>query len=334
MNKPPYELNNSIINLVAEITNKMGILEANLDKRKNLLLRKASKIRSVNSSCAIEANTLTTQEVEAIIDGKRVIAPPKDIIEIKNAYNAYSRIEEYEVFNIESFLHAHKLLMDNLTDDAGDFRAKDVAIYDGDVVVHVGARPQFVHQLMSDLFDWAGSSDLNSLIKACIVHYEIETIHPFSDGNGRIGRLWQSAILYDYNHLFELLPIETLVYENQQMYYDEIENSRNLDSSTPFIEFMLTMILKTIDSFQENNKISRIKDENLKGLSKTEIEILEKLINHFSEADSFTTEEASLVTGKSSANLRKYFRTLVNHKLLTAIGNNKGRKYKCTPKVF
>lgn len=249
MNKPPFEINDNIINIVAEINNKLGKLEVNLNKKKDLYLRKASKIKSVNSSCAIEANTLTEKEVEAIVNGKRIIAPPNEIIEVKNAYNAYMKIAEYAPYDVKSFLKAHKYLTESLIKESGKFRSGDVGVYDNGKVIHMGARPQFVYDLVKDLFSWASSSELNPLIKACIIHYEIETIHPFSDGNGRIGRLWQFVILYNYNKLFELIPIETLVYENQQKYYDAIEISRKNNSSTIFIEFMLEMIFKTINSF-------------------------------------------------------------------------------------
>jgi len=249
MAKPPFEINDNIINMVAEITNKLGKLEVSLDMKKDLHLSKASKIKSVNSSCAIEANTLTEEQVEGIINGKRIIAPPDEIIEVKNAYEAYLKIQEYKSYDIRSFLKAHKILTEHLIKDAGKFRTGDVGVYENKKVVHVGARPQFINDLMSDLFTWAKVSELNPLIKACVLHYEIETIHPFSDGNGRIGRLWQSVILYNYNKLFELIPIETLVYENQQRYYEAIETSRKNNSSTAFIEFMLEMVSKTIDSF-------------------------------------------------------------------------------------
>ena len=249
MNKPPFEINDNIINMVAEINNKLGKLEANLDKRKDLYLRKASKIKSVNSSCAIEANTLTEKEVEAIVNGKRIIAPPDEIVEVKNAYNAYTKIDEYKPYDIKSFLKAHKYLTENLIKEAGMFRSGSVAVYNEDKILHLGARAEYVYNLVDDLFKWGESSEVNPLIKSSVIHYEIETIHPFADGNGRIGRLWQSAILYNYNKLFELIPIETLIYENQQRYYEAIQSSRVVDSSTAFIEFMLEMISKTIDSF-------------------------------------------------------------------------------------
>jgi len=264
MSKPPFEINDNIINVVAEINNKLGKLEANIENKKDLHLRKASKIKSVNSSCAIEANTLSEKQVEGIINGKRIIAPPDEIIEVRNAYNAYMKISEYKPYDVKSFLKAHKYLMEHLIKDCGKFRSGDVAVYDNEKVIHVGARPQFVSNLITDLFDWASASKLNPLIKACVLHYEIETIHPFSDGNGRIGRLWQSVVLYYYNELFELIPIETLVYENQQRYYDCIEASRKNNSSTVFIEFMLEMISQTVDALSGTvTNLNRVKHEYL-----------------------------------------------------------------------
>lgn len=337
MNKPPFEINDSIINLIAEINNKLGKLKISLDNKKDLFLRKISKIKSVNSSSAIEANTLTEKEVVNIINGKRVIAEPEEIIEIKNAYNAYLKISEYNEYGVKSLLQAHKYIMDNLKTDAGKFRKGNVAVYEGSKVVQVGARPEFVNDLMNDLFMWANTSNLNPLIKACIIHYEIETIHPFSDGNGRIGRLWQSVILYNYNKLFELIPIETLVYENQQRYYDVIEFSRKENSSTQFIEFMLNMILKTIDSFEFNIiKVSnnKIKDNYLNLLNKTEITIINQIINKFNSNEFFTLKEVKEIINKNEANLRKYFRNLEKHCIIITEGKNKGRKYKINKEIM
>ena len=331
MSKPPFEITNKIINTALEINNKLGKLEGNIDRKKDLYLRKASKIKSVNSSCAIEANTLTSKEVEGIVNGKRIIAPPNEIIEVKNAYNAYNRIEEYKAYNVKSFLKAHKYLTENLEKQSGKFRSGDVAVYDKDKVIHVGARPEFVYDLVNDLFTWASTSDINPIIKACVLHYEIETIHPFSDGNGRIGRLWQSVILYNYNKLFELIPTETLVYEHQQEYYYSIEISRKQNSSTPFIEFMLDMIAKTIDEVFTNinsDTAIRIKSELLLNLSKGEKELLDIIVNSYHQDEYIDMDDIKEKSQKASSTIRNYFKKYIEQDIIIAEGKNKGRKYK------
>jgi Fic family protein len=329
MSKPPFKINDNIINMVAEITNKLGILEANFGKRKDLRLRKASKIKSVNSSCAIEANTLTEQQVAGIINGKRIIAPPDEIIEVKNAYNAYLRIQEYKSYEIKSFLKAHKTLTEHLLKDSGKFRTSDVAVYENKKVVHVGARPQFIYDHINNLFVWANASELHALIKACVLHYEIETIHPFSDGNGRIGRLWQSAILYNYNKLFELIPIETLVHKNKQRYYKSIELSRKHNSSTLFIEYMLEMISKAIDSFNgDKEELLGVGSEYMKLLTKNEKEILRIIIHDYNTDDFITMENLSEKISKANSSIRNYLKKFTDKKILIATGENRGRKYK------
>ncbi len=333
MNKLLFKITDSIINLVAEINNKLGYLEANIDNKKNLYLRKESKIKSVNSSCAIEANPLTESEVENIINGKKVIAPTTEIIEVQNAYEAYMKINTFRPYDIKSFLVAHKCLTSKLIKDSGEFRTGDVAVYENNVVVHIGARPEYIEKLVFELFNWGKNSEVNELIKACIIHYEIETIHPFSDGNGRVGRLWQSVILYNYNNLFEFIPTETLVYENQQDYYNAIENSRKINSSTPFIEYMLNMILKTIDSF--NDKVfNKIREEYVRDLTTTEKRLLDIIISNFSLDEFITTEKLIDKIDKAPSSIRLYLKKFTDKGILIASGENKGRKYRINKKIL
>jgi len=335
VNISPFKINNKIINMVSEIHSKLGKMEISLEYKKNLYLRKASKIISVSSSCAIEANTLSIEEVEAIVNGKRVIAPPNEILEVKNAYEAYMKIDEFKPYSVKSFLYAHELLMTNLEEDAGNFRKGDVAVYKNGIPIHIGARPEYVNNLITDLFTWASMSDTNPLILACIIHYEIETVHPFSDGNGRMGRLWQSVILYNYNKLFELIPIETLVYENQQEYYDAIQNSRNVDDSAVFTEYMLDMIIRTIDAFNGDIKLlDNVKDQYLNNLTKKEKEVLKIILSNFNLNDNITMEKLTDKINKSTPTIRIYLMKFTELEILTSSGENKGRKYKINDEIL
>ena len=334
MNTPPYELNNNILNLVAKITKKLGKLETVIDKKKDLYLRRISKIKSVNSSCAIEANTLSEEEVTTVINGKTVLAKQNEVTEVKNAYNAYNDIDKLNPYDVNSFLKAHKILTVDLIKESGKFRSGDVGVFEGNKVIHMGARPEFVPQLVEDLLKWAKASDLNPLVKSSIVHFEIEFIHPFGDGNGRIGRLWQSLILYNYNKLFEYLPIETLVYKNQQKYYEALEKSEKDASSTIFIEFMLNMILQTIEKFEVTTSIETVQEIYIVNLSKTEKEVLRTLVEYFKEKEYIDNETASNLLNKSEANVRKYFRKLASVNILIPLGATKGRKYKLNAEII
>jgi len=334
MNRPPYEITDRIINMLAEIVNKLGGLEATSNKKMDLYLRKASMVKTVNSSCAIEANTLTEQQVEGIINGKRIIAPPNEILEVKNAYDAYTGMDGYDPYETSSFLKAHGILMKHLADDAGKFRKTDVAVYDRGNVIHIGARPQFIHGLMDDLFKWGKASELNPIIKACVLHYEIETIHPFSDGNGRIGRLWQSVILCRYNPLFRSMPIETLVHANQQRYYESIERSRKENSSTPFIEFMLEMISGTIDTFGSVNRLHTVKNTYLQNLTKREKDMLRIIVGNYGAGAVITAGSLCELTDKSHPTVRGYLKKFTDENILSAHGDNKGRKYVLNKDIF
>lgn len=212
-------------------------------------MRKISKIRSVNSSYAIEANILTEYEVAALIQGNTVLAPRHEIIEIKNAFDVYDNISEFSPYDVEFLLQAHYRLTKDLIFESGRFRSNHVGVFEYERVIHMRARPDFVAGLVEELLTWGKESDVHPIMKSCIIHFELEVIYPFADGNGGIGRLWQSLILFLYNTLFEYLPIETAVYEFQAQYYQAISESITEGTSTKFIEFMLEMILKTIDKF-------------------------------------------------------------------------------------
>jgi len=195
---------------------------------------------------AIEGNPLSIDDVAAVIDGKLVAGKQADIKEVKNAYEAYDKIMMYNPYSVDDFLLAHKLITQELINEAGTFRNGDIAVYDGDKVVHIGARPQYVPGLVNELFKWAEDSELHPVIKSAVLHYEIETIHPFEDGNGRIGRLWQTLILAKWNSIFAWIPMESVLYEKRPQYYQAIEESRKTNDSGVFIEFTLSAIYEIL----------------------------------------------------------------------------------------
>lgn len=240
--KPPFAMTDEITNLVIEIGELTGTIAEKEKLSANLLLRRENRIKTIYSSLAIEQNTLSLEQVSDVIGGKRVLAPPQDIREAKNAYEAYETLTKLNPFLIEDLLLAHKLMMADLIKEAGCFRSKGVGVFAGDALIHAGTPAQYIPQLIRELFDWLKESPLHPLIKSCIFHYEFEFIHPFADGNGRTGRLWHTLILSRWKTFFMWLPIETLIHERQNEYYDALNTSNNNGESTAFVEFMLHII--------------------------------------------------------------------------------------------
>ena len=240
--QPPFHMTEEITNLIVEIGEYVGFITTYEAMRQNPVLRRASRIKSVYSSLAIEQNSLSLNQVTDVIEGKRVLGSPQDIKEVKNAYEAYERLSSLEPYNVKNLLLAHRILMDGLVKEAGVFRSGNVGVYAGNQLIHVGTPAKYVPQLMEQLMAWLKESKYHPLVKSCIFHYEFEFIHPFSDGNGRIGRLWQSLILQKWKDIFAWLPVETLVHEHQEEYYDVLRRSDKTGDSTEFAAFMLRMI--------------------------------------------------------------------------------------------
>ena len=259
--KPPYTINTTILRLITSISEKIGEVNANLMNRPSPQLRKQNKIRTIHSSLKIEGNTLTEEQVTALIENKRVIGPKKDVLEVINAIKVYDRLIEYNPFSLESFLLAHKLLMQNLIKNPGEYRDQSVGIFDGSKVAHIAPPFRNVPLLMSDLFEYLKNENELTLIKSCVFHYEMEFIHPFMDGNGRMGRLWQTVILlYEYP-VFEFLPFETLIDQTQKQYYNALAASDTKGNSTAFIEYMLRVIEKSLaELLNFNNRTLTEKD--------------------------------------------------------------------------
>lgn len=243
---PPFVVSAEAINMISEISALMERHKISADGDSSLRLRKANRIKTIHSSLAIEGNSLTEDEVKDIINGKRIVAPLRQIQEVRNAIKVYDIYSLLNPFSEKDLLKAHGIMMEGLTNDCGRYRAGGVGVFGEKGLVHLAPPAHRVAELMSNLFKWLRQSNDHLLIRSCVFHYEFEFIHPFSDGNGRCGRLWQSLILGRLNPLFEYLPVENMVYSNQHKYYDAIAASTNEGQSGPFIDFMLNEILKAL----------------------------------------------------------------------------------------
>lgn len=256
--KPPFEITNTMIHEIAEIAELVGKLTSTNQLSANPTLRRTNRIRTIHGSLAIEQNTLSLEQVTAVLNGKQVLAPPKDIAEVKNAYEIYERLEELDPYSVDDLLTAHGIMTRGLVDESGVFRSKPVSVVDQEGhVLHFGTLPQYVPNLVMELLDWVKNSDVHMLIRSCVFHYEFELIHPFANGNGRVGRLWHTLLLSKWNPAFAWLPVESIIHDRQQEYYEAINASNNAGESTVFIEFMLSAIKASLmDAINTSDEMS------------------------------------------------------------------------------
>ena len=316
MYKPPFTVSAKAINLIAKISSQLERYVIRMEQEDTLRLRRANRIKTIHSSLAIEGNTLSEGEVQAVLEGKKVVAPLKEIQEVKNAIKTYELYPKLNPFSIPDLLLAHGTMMAGLVDEAGMFRKGGVGVFDGDKPIHIAPPADRVRDLMSDLFGWLENADDHLLIRSCVFHYEFEFIHPFADGNGRIGRLWQSLILGRLNPIFEHLPVENMVYSNQQAYYHAINRSSDLGDSGPFIDFMLEEILNALVDHQGKSNAD-IADE--KGLNYQQQRVLGYL-----RADRHTT--AAKIAADLDMSARQIERMLADMKakgIIRRIGANR-----------
>ena len=265
--QPPFSITPRQLTLVAEICERIGLLGGR-GSSVSPQLRKMSRIRSIQASLAIENNSLGIAQVTAILEGKRVIGLPREIQEVKNAIDCYDGIAGFDPASETDFLAAHGLMMKALADDAGEFRTGGVGIYRGEQLVHMAPPANRVPHLITDLFHWLAETDLHPLIASAILHYEIEFIHPFSDGNGRMGRLWQSLSLSRWNGKLAFLPVESLIRDRQAEYYEALGAADRLAESTPFVDFMLAIILETLVENPTSDQASDQATDQVKSLIK------------------------------------------------------------------
>lgn len=253
---PPYEITEEMLELVSQIMEKLGSLN-NVNKLEKLpRLRRVSRIKSIHSSLAIENNTLSVEQVTDVIDGKKVVGPKEDILAVQNANLSYKELENINPYKIEDLLKVHGIMMKDLVSEAGKIRTGQVGVYNElGKVVHLAPPAEFVLEQLESLFDWLNTSSVNMLIKSSIFHYEFEFIHPFRDGNGRTGRLWQTALLASWKPIFAWIPIESIIKDNQEKYYKAITLSTSQGKSNIFIMFMLQVINGAIDDIINDTKL-------------------------------------------------------------------------------
>ncbi len=283
---PPYEITDEMLELVSQIMENLGKLSSVNQLEKLPRLRRVSRIKSIHSSLAIENNTLSVEQVTDIINGKRVLGPQKDILEVQNANLAYDKIEKINPYEIKDLLYVHGIMMNGLVEQSGQLRTRQVGVYNSKgEVVHLAPPAEFVPELINNLFNWTKTSNAHMLIKSSVFHYEFEFIHPFNDGNGRTGRLWQTALLASWKPIFAWIPIESIIKDNQEEYYKAITYSTSQGKSNVFILFMLDVINKAIkdiitDARNHYNHISNQITELMKVIEtypQSTIELMEKL---------------------------------------------------------
>ena len=315
MYTPPFTITDEILRLVSEISERVGALSVVLGTRMpSPMLRKENQIKTIHSSLAIEHNSLSLQQVTDVINGKHVLGAPNEIQEVKNALQAYQLMYDLDAFQEKDLLCAHGLMMADLVDNAGRYRKGSVGVFAGEQCIHMAPPADNVPFLMADLFEWISTTDTHPLVSSCVFHYEFEFIHPFMDGNGRMGRYWQTMLLSRWKGIFAWLPVETIVKQHQQDYYDAIAQSDSQGNSTIFITFMLRCILQTIKEQQKvTDKVA------YKVTDKSE----DKLLNIIRATPAITIRQLMRMLSLSDSGVRKILRRLQQQGRIVRIGANK-----------
>jgi len=293
---PPYTISDKTVNIISDITEIITKIPLNDHMSNNPRLRRDNRIRTIHASLAIENNSLSIEQVTDIINGKRILGAPDEICEVKNAFEAYNKLLELDPYSVKDLLYAHKVLMDKLAKEAGTFRSGGVGVFAGKQLVHMAPSANQVPKLMKDLLDWAKKAEVHPLIKSCVFHYEFEFIHPFADGNGRMGRMWQTLLLYKWKSLFGWLPIETLISERQTQYYKVLGECDQSVDSGKFIEFLLTAVYDTLSEIAKTEQVTVQVTEQVKAL-----------LNVIGDVEYSTLELMGLLGLKHRPSFREYY---------------------------
>ncbi|MEG0036021.1 MAG: Fic family protein [Oscillospiraceae bacterium] len=307
---PPFDITPDMISDIADIAQLVGKTGGTSGLNASPVLRRANRIRTIHASLAIEQNTLSLEQVTALLDGKLVIAPQKDIAEVKNAYEIYELMDRLDPYSMDELLRAHGVLMRGLETEAGKFRSRPVGVVDAKgSIIHFGTLPPYIDGLMSELLEWTKTDELHMLIKSCVFHYEFELIHPFADGNGRMGRLWHTLLLSKWDPVFAWLPVETIIHDRQQEYYDAINSSNDEGKSTLFIKFMLSAIKETLVKALDSSGIKSCEDS---GTNKNKDNYRWSIVSEFLEKSShITNADLRKLLGVSPATANRVLNTFL-----------------------
>ncbi|WP_340609261.1 Fic family protein [Xenorhabdus bharatensis] len=331
--QPPYRITSSILNRVIEIGELLGRWSVQ-SEMSSPLLRKENRIRTIQASLAIEHNSLSIEQVTAIMNGKRVLAPAKDIQEVHNAILAYEKLPDWRSHQLSDLLAAHRLLMMGLIDFPGQLRGNDVGIYRENKLIHMAPPASQISRLINELLTWLKQTDIHPLIASSIFHYEFEFIHPFADGNGRMGRLWQTLILSEWRSELAWLPVETIIHYQQQAYYQVLRECDKTSDCTVFIDFILEKLAEALkesidteqqDTILESEEMSvqmsvQMSEENTQQLNATAKKILSIIVNH----PAITISQLADDLGVTPRTIERNIKVLQECGYLIRVGAKKG----------
>ena len=327
MYTPPFTISAKAINLIAEISAQLERYVIRMEQADGIRLRKVNRMKTIHGTLAIEGNTLTEEQVTALLNGKHVVAPAKEVQEVRNAITAYDSFMDFNPYNYKDLLKAHGLMAMGLVDNPGHFRTEPVGVLGKEVIAHIAPPADRVPPLISDLFEWLNNSQDHVLIKSSVFHYEFEFIHPFIDGNGRMGRFWQSRLLSEWNPVFAHLPVENMIWENQSAYYKAIQDSTDANNSGIFVDFMLGIILEALKSHKqpldEDNRV------NVKVNVKVNVN-QQKILDALKQNPYSTMDELSEIVGIAKKNVFNNMKKLQEAGLLIRHGADKNGWWEVT----
>ena len=327
MYTPPFTISAKAINLIAEISAQLERFAIRLEQADAIKLRKVNRMKTIRGSLAIEGNTLSEEQVTALIEGKHVIAPLREVQEVRNAINAYEAFNSFAPYDYKDLLKAHGIMALGLVDNPGHFRTGNVCVAGREGVSHIAPPADRVPFLIRDLFEWLETSSDHILIKSSVFHYEFEFIHPFMDGNGRMGRFWQSRLLSEWNPVFAHLPVENMIWENQNTYYRAIKDSTDANDSGIFVDFMLGIILEALKSHRQSD--SETEKVTVKVTQKVTVN-QQKILDAIKQNPHITQEELSAIVGIARKNIIANMKKLQEAGLLIRHGADKNGWWEVT----